>query len=134
MNFTRELQGVFSGALLSGFLLAICEAILTMNSGAIGELGLKARDFWWLYMILGGVLGLVVGGIIGGMVVALNLNSLRGGIYVFIVLSIPVLFLFLSGDKFDEDIKHSGIAFLAVETLTGIIVPLIQKSFFKIDL
>ena len=126
MIFTRVFQGVIIGALFSGFMLATCEAILTINSSSIGELGLKTRDFWWLYMILGGVLGLVVGGIIGGTVIALNLNVIRGGVYVFIVFVIPVLFLSLSGDKFDEDIKYSGIAFLVIETLTGTFVPLIM--------
>ena len=82
-------------------------------------------------MMLGGLLGLFVGGIIGGIVYELNLDVIRSGAYVFIVLAIPIFFILFSGDKFDEDIKKSAITFLVVETLTGIFVSLITSLLHK---
>lgn len=131
MNFTRSFQGIIIGALFSGVILAICEGLIVANSAATGELGLKSRDFWWLAMILGGLLGLFIGGIIGGVVSELNLNVIRSGGYVFIILVIPVFFILFSGDKFDDDIKKSAIAFLAIETITGIFVSLITSLLCK---
>lgn len=131
MNMTQTFRGVIIGALFSGFIFAVCAAFLTINSGSIGELGLKSRDFWWIYTVLGALLGSVTGGLVGGTVLALDLNGIRGGICVFLFLLVPVLFVLLSGDKFDKDIKHLGIAFLAVETLTGIIVPWLAPMLHK---
>lgn len=81
-------------------------------------------------MIFGGILGLFAGGVIGGIFSFLDLDLLRRGIYVFIILVFPVGFVLL-GNKFNEDIKYSVIAFLIVETLTVMLVSIIKALIFK---
>jgi ribose/xylose/arabinose/galactoside ABC-type transport system permease subunit len=130
----KLIQGIIVGALCSGFLSAISAYYVAVTSDTISDFGLKAKDFWWLAMILGGAVGLIAGGIIGLIVSTLNLNPIKSGLLGFLFSAIPACFFLLSSvNKFDDNFTRFGTFLLAITTITGIAIPLINKLFVKTE-
>ena len=132
MNFAKLLQGILAGALFSGALSAICAVYIAFTSNTVSDFGLRAKDFWWLSMLLAGLFGLIVGGILGAVISELNLSLIKGGLCGFLITAIPaIFFLLLAEGKFDENFRRFGTLFIVITTLTGIFVSFIQMLSFK---
>jgi hypothetical protein len=124
----KILQGIVVGALLSGFLAAIAGTYIALTSGETGVLGIKARDFWWFGLILGGMIGAITGSIVGGTISALNSNFIQGGGLVLLIAVFPTLFFyFFSDSKFDRDSIKFGVSLIFILVITGVLVPLITS-------
>lgn len=124
-------QGIIIGAVFSGVLSAIYACYVAFTSNTVSDFGFTAKDFWWLAMILGGLLGLIIGGIIGGIISGLNLSVITGGLVGLLITGIPAcFFLLLSEGKFDENMTRFGTALIVIEIITGVIVPLTNTIFY----
>lgn len=128
MNSAKLFQGIIVGALFSGIFSAIYACYIAFTSNTVSDFGLTTKDFWWLAMILGGIVGFVLGGIVGGIVFELNLGVILGGLIGLFIAGLPALFfLAVSNSKFDENHIRFGIALIFIETITGIIVSLAMR-------
>ena len=133
MNLAKLFQGIVVGALFSGVLSAICAGYISLTSNMVYDFGFKAKDFWWLTMLLAGLFGLIAGGILGGIISVLNLSLISAGLFGFLITAIPaVLFRIVPVVKeFDEDVRWFVISFIVIATLTGMFVIYTQTSFFR---
>ena len=126
----KMLKVIIIGTCFSAILSAICAGHIALTSDTISDFGLKAKDFWWLAIIIGGIVGLIMGIIVGIIIIGLKLNPILGAIIGLSLVGIPMLFLNLtSQDKFDDNHIKFGIALIFIQTLTGTIVSLLLKDF-----
>lgn len=122
-NNMKIIQGIVIGAFFSALVSAICAYYVALTSETVSDFGLKARDFWWLAIILGGFVGFILGGFVGAIVSGLNLNVMLSAIVGLLITGLPAVLLSqVSESKFDENHTRFGIALIFVETITGIVV------------
>lgn len=129
MSSVNLFRGILVGAVFSAVLSAIYAGYVAITSETVGDFGLKAKDFWWLAMILGGFVGFVLGSFVGAIISQLNSNVILSAIVGLLVIGILILFLsqVASESKFDENHTRFGIGLIFIETITGIIVALTVK-------
>ena len=127
-NNMKITQGILIGALFSALVSAICACYVALTSETVSDFGLKAKDFWWLAIILGSCVGLILGGFVGAIVSGLNLSVILSALVGLLITVLPALLLSqVSEGKFDENHTRFGTALIFVETITGIVVSLAMR-------
>lgn len=122
-EFCQILQGVLTGALFSGIMLAICFGLITNNSTTTGELGLKERDFWWLASLFGFLVGFIFGGLISGIIVKLQLSLIKSFLLSFICsLCLVFIITIWLGGGWSDSITYNLISIIIIESINGLLV------------
>jgi hypothetical protein len=123
MSFARLLQGIATGALFSGIMLAGCVGLITINSNSTGELGLKERDFWWLASIFGLLLGFIFGGLMSGIIVELQLNLIKSFLLGLICsLCLVLIIAVWLGGGWSDSITYSLFSIIITESICALLV------------
>ncbi len=128
----KILYGTVIGAIIAGILTAIASVYISLTSNNVGDFGVKTKDIWWLFLIVDSIVGLVIGGIVGFIASLFNLSSIKIGVGILIIATIPMLLFYgVSQNKFDKDFMRFGIALVIIALITGTMLPLITAFLEK---
>lgn len=127
MNVTKIILGTLIGAVFTGVVFSLVSYIITINdhSGGGSWIFGSAKEWWWLAIIAGFIIGVVIGGFSGAVITAFNFKLLIAVIFggLFNLFLISAFYIFVESG-WSDGIAYKFYSLIPIGAVNGAVVSL----------